>query len=324
VTVYRQLTITFQENGDVDYQFLRTSADGNLTRYLIAYPAEKVSVTGGENLCSDNFRSAITREGHVQLTWDRGPGGKRGIQYTKIGLLDVLQPEPLLLHYRESIRIKNERQPAGRIVSAGAERWRGPAGAAPLARDADAAPLAREADAAPLAREADAAPLAREADAAPLARDADAAPLGREAGAAPLGREAGAAPLGREAGAAPLTRDAGAAPLTRDADAAPLTRDAGAERWRGQPNVFLLKVHDRNQRLSAVEECSEAVFQCTSPGVIHTCQAFLRHEHGVPRLLCSEHTVRASQRIHLRPTELVGAQFMCAGVLSIDWILEVE
>jgi hypothetical protein len=288
VTVYRQLTITFQENGDVDYQFLRTSADGNLTRYLIAYPAEKVSVTGGENLCSDNFRSAITREGHVQLTWDRGPGGKRGIQYTKIGLLDVLQPEPLLLHYRESIRIKNERQPAGRIVSAGAERWRGPAGAVPLPRDADAAPLTRDADAAPLTRDADAAPLTR------------------------------------EAGAAPLTREAGAAPLTRDADAAPLTRDAGAERWRGQPNVFLLKVHDRNQRLSAVEECSEAVFQCTSPGVIHTCQAFLRHEHGVPRLLCSEHTVRASQRIHLRPTELVGAQFMCAGVLSIDWILEVE
>ncbi len=209
MAVYRQLTITFQENGDVDYQFLRTSADGNLTRYLIAYPAEKVSVTGGENLSSDNFRSAITREGHVQLSWERGPGGKRGINYTKIGLIEVIQPDPLLLRYRESIRIKNERQPASGLHA-------------------------------------------------------------------------------------------------------------------GQPNMFLLKVHDRNLRLSAVEERSEAVFHCTSPGMIHTCQAFLRHSHGVPRLVCSEHPVRTGQHIHLRPTELVGAQFMCSGVLSIDWILEVE
>ena len=207
MAVYRQLTVTFQESGDVDYQFLRTSADGNLTRYLIAYPAEKVSVTGGENLPGDNFRSAITREGHVQLTWERGTGGKRGVDYTKVGFLDVLQPDPLLLRYREKIHIKNERQPVEEVL---------------------------------------------------------------------------------------------------------------------QPNVFLLKVHDRNQRLSAVEERSQAVFHCTSPGAIHTCQAFLRHSHGVARLVCSEHPVQAGQRIHLRPTELVGAQFMCAGVLSIDWILEVE
>ncbi len=83
-------------------------------------------------------------------------------------------------------------------------------------------------------------------------------------------------------------------------------------------------MHDRNQRLSAVEERSQAVFHCTSPGTIHTCQAFLRHFHGVTRLVCSEHTVQAGQDIHLRPTELVGAQFICAGVLAIDWILEVE
>ncbi len=206
MAVYRQLTVTFQENGDVDYQFLRTSADGNLTRYLIAYPAEKVSVTGGENLSLDNFHSAITREGHVQLTWERGQGGKRGVHYTKIGFLDVLQPDPLLLRYREKIHIKNERQPVGEVL---------------------------------------------------------------------------------------------------------------------QPNVFLLKVHDRNQRVSAVEERSQAVFHCTSAGVIHTCQAFLRHSRGVEKLVCSEHPVRAGQRIHLRPTELVEAQFMCAGVLSIDWVLEV-
>ncbi len=209
MAVFRQLTIQFQENGDVDYQFLRSSADGNLARYLIAYPAEKVSVRGGENLTSDNFRSSITRQGHVLLTWERGPGGKRGIHYSKIGFLEAIQQDPPLLHYQESIRIKNERRLAIRI----------------------------------------------------------------------------------------------------DND---------------QPNVFLLKVHDRNQRLSAVESRSSAVFHCSSGGTIHTCQAFLRHSHGVARLICSEHTVAAGQSIHLRPTELVGAQFICAGVLSIDWILEVE
>jgi len=207
VAVYRQLTITFQENGDVAYQFFRSSADGNLTRYLIAYPAERVSVSGGENLTCDNFRSSITREGHVLLTWERGPGGKRGIHYNKIGFLESIQPEPRLLHYQESIRIKNERQPAGRD---------------------------------------------------------------------------------------------------------------------GQPNVFLLKVHDRNQRLSAVESRSQAVFHCTSRGTIHTCQALLRHSHGTSRLVCSEHPVEVGERIRLRPTELVGAQFICAGVLSIDWILEID
>ncbi len=184
----------------MDYRFLRTSADGNLTRYLIAYPAERVSVHGGENLSCDNFRSAITREGHVQLTWERGAGERRGVDYSKIGFLDAVQPEPLLLRYREKIRIRNEKQ----------------------------------------------------------------------------------------------------------------------------PSLFLLKVHDRNQRLSAVAERSQAVFHCTSSGTIHTCQAFLRHAYGAARLVCSEHSVKAGQRISLRPTELVGAQFMCAGVLSIDWILELE
>ncbi len=253
MAVYRQLTITFQENGDVDYRFLRTSADGNLTRYLIAYPAERVSVHGGENLSSDNFRSDITREGNVLLTWERAPGGKRGVDYSKIGFLDPVQTEPRLLRYRESIRIRNEKQPVGKI----------PAGALTLAQDAGAAPQAPWPELQGLAWDASAVPLAR---------------------------------------GVPLSES-----LRRD-----------------QPNVFLLKVHDRNQSLSAVEERSRAVFHCTSSGTIHTCQAFLRHSHGVARLVCSEHTVKAGQRLSLRPTELVGAQFMCAGVLSIDWILEVE
>ncbi len=262
----------------MDYQFLRTSADGNLTRYLIAYPAERVSVTGGENLSCDNFRSAITREGHVLLTWERGPGGTRGIHYCKIGFLDLVQSEPRLLRYRERIRIRNERQPA----------WRALANAAPLAPWPETPGLARDANAAP-----------------------------------PIW-DTNVASLPHDAAAAPLTRDADAAPLTRDTDAAPLTRDADAEHWRGQPNVFILKMHGRNQRLSAVEERSQAVVRCTSSGMIHTCQAFLRYSHGAARLVCSEHIVKAGQRLSLRPTELVGAQFMCAGVLSIDWILEVE
>jgi hypothetical protein len=262
LAVYRQLTITFQENGDVDYQFFRSSADGNLARYLIAYPAEKVSVCGGENLASDNFRSAITREGHVLLTWERGPGGKRGIHYSKIGFLEAIQQDPLLLHYRERIHIKNERQP----VPLARPRYRGT-----LTQDAYAAPRSR-----------DAVPLAPWATPPGLTRDADAS----------------------------------APPLSRDAYVAGLLED--------QPNVFLLKVHDRNQHLSAVESRSQAVFHCTSRGMIHTCQAFLRHSHGTTRLECSEHPVEAGQRIHLRPTELVGAQFICAGVLSIDWILGIE
>ncbi len=293
MAVYRQLIITFQENGDVDYRFLRTSSDGNLTRYLIAYPAERVSVNGGENLTCDNFRSAITREGHVQLTWERGAGERRGIDYSKIGFLDVVQAKPLLLRYRESIRIRNERQPARRH----------PDSALRLARDAGAA-------SAPQARDAGAVSATRTPDAAPLSRDISAA-------SAPLTQDTGtkADPL------APWPEPPG---LVRDPSADPLLWDAFVSQWRDQPNVFLLKVHDRNQRLSAIEERSEAVFHCTSSGTIHTCQAFLRNSHGVTRLVCSEHTLKAGQRLSLRPTELVGAQFMCAGVLSIDWILELE
>ncbi len=301
MAVYRQLTITFQENGDVDYRFFRSSANSNLTRYLIAYPAERVSVTGGENLAGDNFRSSITREGHVLLTWERGPGGKRGIHYSKIGFLEVVQQEPLLLRYREKIHIKNERQIA-RHGLPGASLTR------------DAIPLSRDAKGA--------IPLSRDAEGAtPLSRDAE--------GATPLSRDAeGATPLSRDAeGATPLSRDAkGATPLSWDVSSAtPLTWDTSGMRRRGsdQPNLFLLKVHDRNQRLSAVENRSEAVFHCTSPGTIHTCQAFLRRSHGTSRLVCSEHQVEAGQRLALRPTELVGAQFLCAGVLAIDWILEV-
>ncbi len=207
MSVYRQLTITFQENGDVDYQFFRSSADGNLARYLIAYPAERVSVTGGENLAADNFRSAMTREGHVLLTWERGTGGQRGVHYSKIGYMEAIQPEPLLLHYQENVYIKNERRPAAR---------------------------------------------------------------------------------------------------------------------NSQPSIFLLKVHDRNQRLSAVKSRSQATFHCTARGTIHTCQAFLRYSQHEPRLVCSEHKVEVGQRIQLVPTELVGAQFICAGVLSIDWVLEID
>ena len=207
MAVYRQLTITFQENGDVDYQFFRSSAEGNLARYLIAYPAERVSVTGGENLAGDNFRSSITREGHVLLTWERGLGGQRGIHYSKIGYLEAIQPEPLLLHYQENIYIKNERRPAA---------------------------------------------------------------------------------------------------------------------LDSQPSIFLLKVHDRNQHLSAVKSRSQAEFHCSSRGTIHTCQAFLRYNHSEPRLVCSEHKVEVGQRVQLCPTELVGAQFICAGVLSIDWVLEID
>ncbi len=274
----------------MDYQFLRASADGNLTRYLIAYPAERVSVNGGENLSCDNFRSAITREGHVLLTWERGPGATRGIHYCKIGFLDLVQSEPRLLRYRERIRIRNERQPAGYDPAGDA--------AAPLTRDAFTS-------------------------APPLAPWPKPPGLTRDAGATPSEQGANVDPLTGDAAVAPLRWDANVAAIPRDAAPAPLTRDAGAGHWRGQPNVFILNVHGRNQRLSAVEERSQAVFRCTSSGKIHTCQAFLRYSHGAARLVCSEHVVKAGQRLSLRPTELVGAQFMCAGVLSIDWILEV-
>lgn len=108
----RHMYITLLENGDVEYRYFRHYSRYKLHRYLIEYPAERVIIQACPDVETDNFRRTVTADGFLLLLWDKveeGSCGPRGeLRYTKVGLMQVLQESPRLLHYQEAIRIKAE------------------------------------------------------------------------------------------------------------------------------------------------------------------------------------------------------------------------
>ena len=100
----RKLTISFKENGDVEYAFFRHSKY-KLYRYLIEHPFELVEIVGGQDYDKDNFKMQKTPEGYMLLTWDKmlSNNGARGITYIK---KQFLKKENEHLIYKENIKIK--------------------------------------------------------------------------------------------------------------------------------------------------------------------------------------------------------------------------
>jgi hypothetical protein len=89
---------------------------------------------------------------------------------------------------------------------------------------------------------------------------------------------------------------------------------------------FLFTLHGRNRRISAIKSRSNATFLATSDGSIHTCQAFYRHTHGgmMWHYDCAHHEVQYGTKTNLEPTELDNCVFCCQGILTIDWVLEID
>ena len=89
---------------------------------------------------------------------------------------------------------------------------------------------------------------------------------------------------------------------------------------------YVITVHNRNKRISAIKNKSHSLFIAQSDGFIHTCGAFYRYSHGdkYGNFVCSEHKVANGETILLKPTELVQAVFYCKGILKLDWVLEIN
>ena len=106
----RHLGITFHENGDVAYSFFRHHVKFMLSRYLIEYPAEKVVITGGQEISNHHFLQTITPVGHLLLEWDRVEESEtrtgRGVTYVKKDFLERISDSPLLYRFRERIVVK--------------------------------------------------------------------------------------------------------------------------------------------------------------------------------------------------------------------------
>ena len=56
---------------------------------------------------------------------------------------------------------------------------------------------------------------------------------------------------------------------------------------------YVITVHNRNKRISAIKNKSHSLFIAQSDGFIHTCGAFYRYSHGdkYGNFVCSEHKV---------------------------------
>lgn len=91
-------------------------------------------------------------------------------------------------------------------------------------------------------------------------------------------------------------------------------------------SCFVINIHDRNRRMSAVKNKSKAIFFAQSDGYFHSCHAFYRHSHKDNgwHTVCSEHKIKSGEKINLLPTELANAQFYCQGILTVDWLIEID
>jgi hypothetical protein len=108
--MYRELKIFFSEDCSVNYSFHRSGSP--LKSYLIEYPHEKVLLSETEIIKPNNFRKTITPEGFLQLNWDPVSETDQSseikkICYEKKGFLSIIQENPLLLQYKETLRIKS-------------------------------------------------------------------------------------------------------------------------------------------------------------------------------------------------------------------------
>ncbi|WP_146134517.1 hypothetical protein [Aphanothece minutissima] len=81
-----------------------------LSRYLVEHPADKVSITGGQELTNHGYRHSVTPEGFLLLEWDRIREDEtrlgRGINYVKHGRMERIQGSPALWRYTEQFKIK--------------------------------------------------------------------------------------------------------------------------------------------------------------------------------------------------------------------------
>ncbi|MFZ4593915.1 MAG: hypothetical protein ACOYOF_06640 [Verrucomicrobiaceae bacterium] len=81
-----------------------------LSRYLVEHPADKVSVTGGQELTNHGYRHSVTPEGYLLLEWDRIREEEtrlgRGLNNVKHGRMERIQGHPPLWRYTEQFKIK--------------------------------------------------------------------------------------------------------------------------------------------------------------------------------------------------------------------------
>lgn len=106
----RHLSISFKENGDVEYHYFRHHSEYKLSKYIIEYPIEKIEIIGGQEYNEDNFSISRTSNGYALLEWDKvkEDKGARGISYIKKDYMKKLKlPDgSFTFRYFEEIKIK--------------------------------------------------------------------------------------------------------------------------------------------------------------------------------------------------------------------------
>lgn len=80
-------------------------------------------------------------------------------------------------------------------------------------------------------------------------------------------------------------------------------------------DTHVLYIHGVDRQISAIKKLSKSIFKSSSNGFTHTCNC---SKYG-----CSEHEVFQGKVLLLKPSELIGIQFNCSGILEIDWYLEL-